>query len=207
MNNLIRRVGLMSFGAALVVFALATAARAGDAAPAKKDSAPALTSLLESAPADQRDRIVRAAASASVAGAPAASIQGGPACVPSPKLAPGQGFSPQVNDKVRFDVITDLLDRIAACKPLPYAHDGIVNNNREGLLPKQPAGYYLEYTLKVPGRQTGDGPVPVDIGGKIYMTGQMLSARGPERIIVGGRERIYYTPDHYKNFIELTIVR
>lgn len=183
-------------------FALAAAARAGESAPAKKDASPAFSSLLESAPADQRARVV-----APVAGVPAASTRGGPACVPSPKLAPGQGFSPQVNEPVRFAAITDLLDRIAACKPLPYAHDGIVNNNREGLLPQRPTGYYLEYTLKVPGRQTGDGPVPVDIGGKIYMTGKMLSARGPERIIVGGHERVYYTPDHYKTFIELVIVR
>ena len=132
---------------------------------------------------------------------------GAPVCTPNPAVAPGTGFSPKINDPVRTTAINDLLGKIAACKPLPYAHDGVVNNNSEGHMPQAPKGYYKEYTLMVPGRQTGDGAVPVDIGGTIYMTGKMLSARGPERIIIGGGQRIYYTPDHYATFIELTIVK
>jgi guanyl-specific ribonuclease Sa len=79
--------------------------------------------------------------------------------------------------------------------------------NKEGGMPQEPNGYYLEYTLVVPGRKTGDGPVAIDVGGQTYMTGDMQSARGPERIIIGGHEHIYYTPDHYTTFIPLTIVR
>ena len=74
-------------------------------------------------------------------------------------------------------------------------------------MPQAPKGYYLEYTLMVPGRNTGDGPVPVVIGGQTYMTGPVLSARGPERIIIGGGKEIYYTMDHYKTFLHLTIVK
>jgi len=203
----------MTAGAALVVFALAAAARDGAAAPVKKGASPALAALLESAPSEQRDQITGQAASAPLAGVPVAPMgkpnQGGGDlnCTPSPQVAPGTGFSPQVNDQARFTAITDLLDRISACKPLPYAHDGIVNSNKEGHMPAEPSGYYLEYTLMVPGRKTGDGPVAIDIGGKTYMTGDMLSARGPERIIIGGHQHIYYTPDHYQTFIELALVR
>ena len=210
MKNLMRRAVLLTVGAVLVVLALAVAARRGAAA---LGDSPAFTSLLESAPAGQRGQIAGGAASAPVAGAPVAATDnsdqgdGTPECVPSPALAPGKGFSPQINDQVRFAAITDLLDKISACKPLPYAHDGIVNSNREGQMPSEPAGYYLEYTLMIPGRNPGDGPVAIDIGGKTYMTGSMIGARGSERIIVGGHEHIYYTPDHYKTFIPLTIVR
>jgi guanyl-specific ribonuclease Sa len=213
MKTLMRRAGFMTVGAALVALALAVGSRGAAAAPAVKGDSPVFASLLAAAPADQRDQIARDAASAPVAGSLVATASspdlGGeePECTPAPDVAPGQGFSPQVNDQVRFAAITDLLDRIANCKPLPYAHDGIVNNNKEGGMPAAPNGYYLEYTLMVPGRKTGDGPVAIDIGGQTYMTGDMQSARGPERIIIGGHEHIYYTPDHYQTFIPLTIAR
>jgi guanyl-specific ribonuclease Sa len=132
---------------------------------------------------------------------------GNAGCTPNPAIAPGTDFSPTIHDPVRTAAIIELLGKISACKPLPYSHDGIVNNNSEGHLPQAPVGYYKEYTLIVPGRNTGDGPVAVDIGGKTYMTGSMLSARGPERIMIGGGQHIYYTPDHYATFIELTIVK
>ena len=35
--------------------------------------------------------------------------------------------------------------------PYPYAKDGSIFGNREGQLPKQPRGYYREYTVKTPG--------------------------------------------------------
>ncbi len=132
---------------------------------------------------------------------------GNAGCTPSQVLIPGTDFSPKINDDVRAKAITDLLAKIAACKPLPYPHDGIVNTNSEGHMPQAPAGFYKEYTLMVPGRNTGDGPVPVNIGGTDYMTGPVLSARGPERIIIGGGKLIYYTMDHYATFVQLTIVK
>ncbi len=62
--------------------------------------------------------------------------------------------------------------------PFPYAKDGSVFFNREGLLPKAPRGYYREYTVPTPG----------------------VSNRGARRIVRGGEGELYYTPDHYRSF-------
>ena len=62
--------------------------------------------------------------------------------------------------------------------PFPYAKDGSVFGNREGLLPKQKRGYYREYTVKTPGSRT----------------------RGARRIIKGGGGELFYTDDHYNSF-------
>ena len=56
-------------------------------------------------------------------------------------------------------------------------------------------------------RPTGAGPEPVLIGGVTYMTGSVLSPRGPERLMIGGHREVYYTPDHYTTFINLGIAR
>ena len=66
--------------------------------------------------------------------------------------------------------------------PFPFAKDGVVFGNREGILPKHRRGYYHEFTVRTPGVRT----------------------RGARRIIVGGElvsshER-YYTEDHYATF-------
>ena len=61
--------------------------------------------------------------------------------------------------------------------PFPYSRDGAVFRNAEGLLPKEPTGYYHEYTVLTPGE----------------------SDRGARRIITGGGE-FYYTADHYESF-------
>ena len=127
-----------------------------------------------------------------------------PACVPSQALTPGRTFSPVVSDERRVRAIDDLLARIAVCKPMPYANDGVVHTAG---LPKKPAGYYKEYTLIVPNRPTGSKPEPVLIGGATYMTGPVLSARGPERLMIGNNREVYYTPDHYTTFVYLAIVR
>jgi ribonuclease T1 len=67
--------------------------------------------------------------------------------------------------------------------PFPYAKDGTVFGNRERLLPRQPRGYYREYTVKTPGARD----------------------RGARRIVCGGRtatapQACYYTADHYASF-------
>jgi ribonuclease T1 len=62
--------------------------------------------------------------------------------------------------------------------PFPYAKDGSIFGNREGLLPAQKRGYYREYTVKTPGERT----------------------RGARRIVVGKGGEIYYTDDHYNHF-------
>jgi ribonuclease T1 len=66
--------------------------------------------------------------------------------------------------------------------PFPYAKDGVVFGNYEGVLPKQKRGYYHEFTVKTPG----------------------VRNRGARRIIAGGEPtssgEYYYTDDHYATF-------
>ncbi|MGW4287614.1 ribonuclease domain-containing protein [Streptomyces sp. NPDC004673] len=73
----------------------------------------------------------------------------------------------------------DTLDLIAQGGPYPYSQDGVVFQNREGVLPSQSSGYYHEYTVKTPGEST----------------------RGARRIVTGQQnEEDYYTSDHYATF-------
>jgi len=72
----------------------------------------------------------------------------------------------------------DTLALIKAGGPFPYARDGVVFGNRQGLLPSQPRGYYREYTVRTPGARD----------------------RGPRRIVAGRRGELYYTDDHYRTF-------
>ena len=68
--------------------------------------------------------------------------------------------------------------------------DGGSFGNRERLLPKQPAGYYREYTVEAPGQRFP----------------------GPRRLITGGQKQLgaepvvwFYTADHYETFCELVV--
>lgn len=74
----------------------------------------------------------------------------------------------------------DTLALIRRGGPFPYSKDGTVFSNRERRLPKQPRGYYHEYTVKTPGSRD----------------------RGARRIICGGKQQLscYYTADHYTSF-------
>jgi ribonuclease T1 len=73
----------------------------------------------------------------------------------------------------------DTLDLIEQGGPFPYRQDGTVFQNREGILPAQPTGYYHEYTVITPGSST----------------------RGARRIVTGEEYREdYYTADHYASF-------
>jgi ribonuclease T1 len=67
---------------------------------------------------------------------------------------------------------------IKAGGPFPYAKDGSVFGNREGLLPKRDRGYYREFTVKTPGAKD----------------------RGARRIVAGVPGEYYYTDDHYRTF-------
>ena len=62
--------------------------------------------------------------------------------------------------------------------PFPYDRDGVVFENREGLLPDHDSGYYHEYTVPTPGSPD----------------------RGARRIIAGSAGELYYTDDHYRSF-------
>ncbi len=62
--------------------------------------------------------------------------------------------------------------------PFPYQKDGATFGNRERLLPRQPSGYYREYTIITPGS----------------------ADRGARRIVAGDAGELYYTDDHYASF-------
>jgi ribonuclease T1 len=72
----------------------------------------------------------------------------------------------------------DTVAGVQAGGPFAYARDGAIFSNREGRLPRQPRGYYREYTVKTPG--AGD--------------------RGPRRLVVGRGGEYYYSDDHYRTF-------
>ncbi|MES4890888.1 ribonuclease domain-containing protein [Streptomyces sp. NPDC096012] len=73
----------------------------------------------------------------------------------------------------------DTLNLIDRGGPFPYPQDGVVFQNREGVLPQQSNGYYHEYTVKTPGSST----------------------RGARRVITGEEtQEDYYTSDHYATF-------
>lgn len=170
------------------------------AAPALQERS-ALDLLLSQLPSPQ------SVAAAPAPAAPAEKQWEKPPCVPSQALVPGSTFIPRVSDERRTRAINELLAKIAVCKPLPYDNDGVVHTTPRPGLPKKPAGWYKEYTLIVPGRDTGDGPEPVVIGGQTYMAGPVLSFRGAERLMIGDGREVYYTMDHYKTFVLLSIVR
>ncbi len=62
--------------------------------------------------------------------------------------------------------------------PFSYPRDGVVFGNYEHVLPRQPRGYYHEYTVKTPGAHN----------------------RGARRIVCGTVPECYYTADHYRSF-------
>jgi ribonuclease T1 len=75
----------------------------------------------------------------------------------------------------------DTLALIDAGGPFPYAKDGAVFGNIEGILPARPRGYYREYTVATPGSDD----------------------RGPRRLVTGDDGDVYWTVDHYESFREV----
>ena len=73
----------------------------------------------------------------------------------------------------------DVIKRIDDGGTFQYRQDGVTFQNREGLLPAEPRGYYREYTVATPG----------------------AADRGPRRLILGRHGELYYTPDHYRSFL------
>lgn len=98
-----------------------------------------------------------------------------PTAVDAP-AAPGEAYEPV---GLPPEAIATL-QAIEAGGPFPYDRDGTVFQNREGLLPQRPRGYYREYTVETPGSRD----------------------RGARRIVAGGDppEVYYYTDDHYRSF-------
>ena len=70
----------------------------------------------------------------------------------------------------------DTLQAIKQGGPFAYERDGVVFRNYERILPKQPRGYYREYTVRTPGARN----------------------RGARRIVCGPLPECYYSADHYQ---------
>lgn len=97
--------------------------------------------------------------------------------------APAAVISPSVALQSLPAEARDTHARILRGGPFPYAKDGIVFGNRERLLPRQPRGYYREYTVRTPGSRD----------------------RGAQRLVCGGfvptsPQACYFTGDHYASF-------
>lgn len=103
---------------------------------------------------------------------------------PSPDLAPTATHStpasglPTVTARELPAEATTTLALIDKGGPFPYEKDGDVFGNFEGLLPRQPRGYYREYTVPTPGSRD----------------------RGARRLVTGKDGDVYYTADHYASF-------
>ncbi len=119
--------------------------------------------------------------------------------VPAKAIPPGSDLLPHFSDPGRVKVILKVIEDVYYDRPFPYPQDGTVFHNREKLLPLKPDGYYREYTVIAP----KDSPSCITIGDREYC----IRGRGAERLVIGGGETAYYTPDHYKTFIQLTVIR
>jgi ribonuclease T1 len=75
----------------------------------------------------------------------------------------------------------DTLVLIKGNGPYPYDKDGTTFGNREAVLPRQPSGFYREYTVTTPG----------------------AGSRGARRIVAGNNGSRFYTDDHYASFREV----
>ena len=78
----------------------------------------------------------------------------------------------------------ETLELIKSGGPFPYRKDGSIFANRERHLPRQPRGYYREFTVRTPSERD----------------------RGARRIVAGhgadfaSSSEYYYTDDHYNSF-------
>ena len=71
--------------------------------------------------------------------------------------------------------------------PYPYAKDGSIFSNRERILPKEPRGFYHEFTVKTPQAR--------DRGARRVICGGALVKQQPQVL-----DTCYYTEDHYASF-------
>ena len=89
--------------------------------------------------------------------------------------------APRIDDIRLHDLPIEAQETIVLIRkggPYPYAKDGAVFGNREGILPRAKRGYYREYTVKTPG----------------------VRSRGARRIVAGASGELYFSDDHYNRF-------
>ena len=77
--------------------------------------------------------------------------------------------------------LAQTLERIEQGRSDSHRGDGGVFENRERMLPSRPSGYYRKYVIRTPG----------------------IRHAGPQRLIVGRNGELWYTPDHYRSFIQI----
>lgn len=131
------------------------------------------------------DSAVRQAPASSVAPrsrqAPAATTAATPRRQPS-RAASTSTSASDTTTSIAFDDLPreaqDTIQLIEQGGPFPYDQDDSVFRNREGILPRQPNGYYREYTVETPGSDD----------------------RGARRVVAGRNGELYYTDDHYESF-------
>ncbi len=102
--------------------------------------------------------------------------------VEAPPVTQASDLPPIGLDELPVEAI-DTLQLIVQGGPFPFDRDGVTFQNREGLLPPDPEGYYREYTVITPGEDD----------------------RGARRLVVGEANEVYYTDDHYESFRELVL--
>jgi ribonuclease T1 len=135
------------------------------------------------------NRIRAALAAAVVAGVVAAGIAipgGGDSSPGTPEALPTTATTEETSTRgtpaaEESIEIARVLRAIEAGDPLPYEEDGGVFQNREGLLPDEPLGYYREYTVETSGS----------------------TDRGARRLVIGEAGETYYTDDHYASFRQI----
>jgi ribonuclease T1 len=157
----------------------------GDAA--SKQAQASLRSARSSSPSSRGSRLW-SALTASVA-----SILGATVLASSLLVQPAQARRFDAEPAVRTDAVVglsslpvqaqDVYRRILSGGPFRYDKDGTVFGNRERILPREPRGFYREYTVPTPGERD----------------------RGARRIVCGGKdtrqpETCFYTQDHYQSF-------
>jgi ribonuclease T1 len=152
--------------AALALLALLALLLAGCAGPASPPADSASSPTLQ----DQADR-----------GAAAARPQATATRRPTPTAQPARSGLPTIRYQDLPRQAKDTILLIEQDGPFPFERDGITFQNREGLLPNEPRGYYREYTVITPGSRD----------------------RGARRIVAGAEGELYYTDDHYESFREV----
>lgn len=131
--------------------------------------------------------LLLAACAATAPPAPTATMTAAPsrpAAARAPEsVAPRQALSglPVVAAAELPSEAQDTLVAIARGGPFPYPQDDQTFQNREGILPGRPYGFYREYTVVTP--DSGD--------------------RGARRIVAGSDGTRFYTDDHYNSFREV----
>ena len=139
-----------------------------------------------------------------VAGAPVQVPGQAEASVPEASaIAPGKDLSPKFSDPVRVQIILKIVSAVYNGSPLPFPKDGVVFDNREGRLPAKPSGYYHEYTVLPPEGST----MTLTVGDQTFQISPPQGHRGAERLIIGGGQVLYYSPDHYRTFLQLQVIR